>query len=129
MKPGDLKRLRSLAEMVFQSDLAALRETAQGIRAVEAEADTHREARAARAFELARLETLDPAARASADARWLGWSDDELRRIQAERARLAVEAETRRAAARRAFGRGQALDKLAAMLAEERKKKAARRAE
>ena len=99
------------------------------VRGVEAKAASHREARAARARTIAELDVPDPAAIASADTKWHGWSDIELRRIQAERARLEVEAESRRAAARRAFGRGQALDRLSVMLADEQRRKRARRDE
>ncbi len=128
MRTRDLKQLEALAEMVFQADLARLRQNADAVRAVEAQAEAHREARAARARVVAGFETPDPAALASADARWSGWTDRELTRIQGERARLAVEAEIARAAARRSFGRGQALDRLAAMLAEERRQTNARKA-
>jgi hypothetical protein len=104
-KPGDIARLHQLADMVLQSDLAKLRAAAQA-----------REATRAR---LAALATAQPElgpdlgpAQALAMLRYQTWAD--LRRAELTQT-LARETATwldQQDAARRSFGKAQALDAL-----------------
>ena len=127
MKPRDLARLKALSDMVFEAELAEIRRNRSEASALETQVDRIHDARRARADETRALAAPDPAQRASADLHWDRWTSEHLHRLQASRARLEAEAETLRGTARRAFGRGLAVDALQERLAKERSRREARR--
>lgn len=124
MRQKDLKRLASLAETVFEAELARMRGNRAAVAEVEAQVAAVRASRRDRADAMRALETPDAAQLASADLHWDRWTDEKLRRLQMERARLEAEAAAMRAGAKRAFGRRQALVSLTERLGAEARRKA-----
>ena len=129
MKPRDLQRMKVLADTIYEAELAKIRGNAAAIAATQAQVEKLREARRVRADETRALGEPDPAQLASADLQWDRWTGGHMHRLQAERAKLEVEAESLRQEARVAFGRGQALDAISEKLRAEARKRATRRAE
>ncbi len=107
MKPAELRMLAEIAGLIADRDLAAL----AALKA-ESAALAERAEALTRPTAPADGNTLDPATRAGAGERWERWREEELRRIQAERARIAIAEEAARAVARRSFGRQVALSEL-----------------
>ncbi len=128
MKSKDVARLAALADTVFEAELAKMRGNRAAVAAVEAEVAKVRHERRRRRDAQRELEAPDAAQLASADLHWDHWTDEKLRRLQAERARLEAEAAAMRSGARRAFGRRQALSGLEKTLEAEVRRMAARRA-
>ncbi len=107
MKPAELRMLAEIAGLIADRDLAAL-----AVLKAESAALAERAEALTRPAQPTQEDTLDPAARAGAGERWERWRQEELRRIQAERARLAIAEEAARDVARRSFGRQIALSEL-----------------
>ncbi len=94
---------------------------------VEAEVEKVRHQRRDRRDAQRALAAPDPAQLASADLHWDQWTDEKLRRLQSQRAKLEAEAAAMRAGVRRAFGRRQALSGLEEQLEAEARRAAARK--
>lgn len=112
-----LARLGALARVARDSETQKLAALAARMQALEDEARGLRAALAARRRDLA----LDPARMSGADLPWARHVERELRRIEAARALLAAEREGALAAARRAFGRSQAIEALEARAEKDRR--------
>jgi hypothetical protein len=123
VKPSDLAPLRRLAGAVFEAELARMRGNRARAAAVAAQVADLRQARRDRGAEKGGLDAPDTALLASADLHWDRWTDERLRRLQAERARIEAEAAALRAGARTAFGRREALAGLSVRLATEARRK------
>lgn len=108
MKRGELAQLAEIAALIADRELAALAALRADVAALARRADE-----LARPAAQASPQALDPASLSGAGDRWDRWRQEELRRVQTERARLAAAEETARSAARRAFGRQVALSDLA----------------
>ena len=108
----DLAELTQLASDVEMARLRAANETARGVEAEIARLDAMRTARAAAVTEAGLAG--DPAGLAGRDAPWQTWLQRERARLLAEVARASAEAEAQKLAARRAFGRAEALRQLCA---------------
>ncbi len=97
-----LTRLKTLAEMVSETELSRLRQAMEVRQRIEAE-------RAALTAPPPQLPGASPANLAGADGKWRVWRDKRLQALGLQEARAAAEAEVRRKAAARAFGRAQVL--------------------
>ena len=101
---GPLARLKALSEMVSETELSRLRKAMETRQRIQAE----------RAALLApTLPSEDPGASpsdlAGAEAKWRVWRDARLQALGLQEAKAAADAEVRRKAAARAFGRAQVL--------------------
>ena len=100
-----LTKLKALAEMVSETELSRLRQAME----VRHQIETERAALSAPP----RIEPgASPADLAGADAKWRIWRDARLQALGLQEAQAAAEAEARRKAAARAFGRAQVLRQL-----------------
>jgi hypothetical protein len=127
MKTNDLAKLATLADAVFEAELAKMRGNRAAAADVDGEVASVRQSRRQRADAKRAFDAPDPAQLASADLHWDRWTDEKLRRLQAERARLEAEAAAMRAGAKRAFGRRQALVGLCERVHKEARRRAANR--
>jgi len=105
-----LKRLCEIAQMVSDTKLSALKEAEDMRRSSERDTDDMR---------LARRKAIQGAGPdaphlCGADQRWEVWSAARLRELSTRQAIATAEAETRRLAARRSYGRAQVLKGLLA---------------
>ena len=104
MRTKDLERLTEVARLVADRDLARLRILRLRSSALRREA----EALGRQEISSPTIE-LDPATRAGVGVLWDRWRDAELRRLQGQRARNAVEEAKAMSAARKSYGRQIAL--------------------
>ncbi|MGR3756402.1 MAG: hypothetical protein ACU0AT_04135 [Tranquillimonas sp.] len=105
---AQLGRLSALAGMCRDSDAARLAANEARMRALRHEIEGLRGAQAERA----RCRALDPSRLSGADIHWSRENDRRIRRMLSRLAALAAERETLLAAARRSFGRSEALETL-----------------
>jgi len=111
-----IHKLGQLTKMVKDAELARLRELQESRHRVETLRAKLRQAQSDAYAAVA----FDPAHLTGADLRWQGWASARLQDLSTELAQAAAEAETQKARARQAFGRDQALSKLAARLAQKK---------
>ncbi|AJE44817.1 hypothetical protein [Celeribacter indicus] len=114
---GKLVRLREIAELALNAELAAL----SAIRAEEERPHARlreiEEAIRARVLLAASSTAFDPARLSGAEEAWSRWADRERRAAFRDLARIAERKEAQLARTRRAFGRKEALGRLAERLA------------
>ncbi len=108
----ELKQLHRLGGMVLDARLMKLRQILVAEREKAVEINALRSAALARAKILARNDGSDAALTSGADERWAGWRENEMRRLNQERAVLRVQIEEQHAAAKLAFGRTETLKEL-----------------
>jgi hypothetical protein len=107
-----IKKLHLLTDMVKDMELSKLR----NLQDVRLRIDQQR-ADLRKAQVLARSSiALDPAHLAGVDQRWHDWAEDKLHSLSVQDARTAAEIEAQKTAARKAFGRDQAVATLAKKL-------------
>lgn len=104
-----LDRLRALADMVRDAELAKLRRLQDTRHSVErAQADLRLAQRDVDAGD-----DVDPACLAASRGPWLSWAEQRNQALSLQGARAAADAEIQIVAARKALGRAQVLEKLA----------------
>jgi hypothetical protein len=104
-----LDRLRALADMVRDAELAKLRRLQDTRHSVErAQADLRLAQRDVDAGD-----DVDPACLAASRGPWLAWAEQRNQALSLQGARAAADAEIQIVAARKALGRAQVLEKLA----------------
>ncbi len=106
--PHDLVRLGDIAAMKRDVELAKVRDVVQRLNRLSADIALVETARRAREAD----PVLDIARLSGADVAWRIWGETRLRALQGEHAALRVEHEVALAAARRDFGRAEALTRL-----------------
>lgn len=104
----DLERLARLAAMIRETELSRLAALAAERRRIGSDMADLR----ARMSETARRPGLDGARRAGADAQWQKWCWLEMAALSQGAARIAADEAAQIPAARRAFGRAEALSSL-----------------
>lgn len=126
---GGFDQLAQLTGVILDRELATVRERALHVAGLQARIGEIERALAARGDALAQgPATEDLAGLTGRDAIWQDWVRRERIRLQAELARVMAELEERRLAARRAFGRAEAMRDLKAAEASRRRQQAIRRA-
>lgn len=104
-----LAQLAALAELVREQELARLSEMSRKRREIETRLKDCRDAQRRTLSQAA----PDPAHIAGADVTWLRWNAEKLYRLTQQASMAAADAEDQIVAARRAFGRAEALSALA----------------
>lgn len=125
-----LQPLQDLTRLVFDAELAKLRQCSEEVRACKAELDRLAARQASRLAETSEM-TAEPdlALTTGQDARWLAWVGAERARLARQAAQAAARREAQRQVTERAFGRVEALARLQAKARDERLSRLARRVE
>lgn len=128
---GDrLQPLQDLTRLVFDAELAKLRQGSDEVRACKAEIDRLAAQQASRLAEIAGMGAEpDLALRTGQDVRWQAWVDGERARLARAAAQAAARREAQRQVTERAFGRVEALARLQEKARDERRSRVARRIE
>ncbi len=116
-KFANLTRLRAIAALKRDLDLAAVETVVARMNRIGADIATVSAARMARASDTA----LDAARLSGADVAWNAWGEGRLRQMQVDMAKLKIEHEAALAAARGSFGRADVLRRLLADEAKSRR--------
>lgn len=111
-----LKRLKALAEMALNAELAKLSAIQTEKSGAEAQLKALETARVERGRQVARGNGFDEAASFGADQKWRDWAENKRVIVLADLAKISARQEEQLIKTRRAFGKKEALNRIAERL-------------